>query len=57
MHNIIKAYKSSVLGVIFIAAGIYTGVTAKASWGESTIIIAAGCALLKMNDNIFKKHE
>lgn len=57
MHNIIKAYKSTVLGIIFIAAGIYTGVTAKATWGESTIIIAAGCALLKMNDNVFKKHE
>ncbi len=47
---IIENWKTSLLGCILIAAGLYTGLTAKQNWIESGPIILSGIGLLFSKD-------
>lgn len=46
MHN----WKTSLIGILLIAAGLYTGLTAKQSWIESGPIVMAGAGLIFSKD-------
>ena len=47
---IIENWKTSLLGLALIAAGLYTGITAKQNWFESGPIILSGVGLLFAKD-------
>ena len=51
MKTITKNWKTTVLGLIMIAAGLYTGITAKASWTESMVIMTAGLGFVFSKDH------
>ncbi len=42
MYEFLNSWITSLFGVILIVAGLYTGITGKASWTESSIIILIG---------------
>ena len=46
----LKHWETSMLGIVLILAGVYTGVTAKTSWTESSIIITIGVGFLRSSD-------
>ena len=48
--NIIAHPFSTVLGLVLIVTGIYTGVTARQSWTESSIVIGGGCVVMGLKD-------
>jgi len=43
-------WKTSLIGLLLIGAGLYTGVTAKQSWAETGPIILAGAGLIFSKD-------
>lgn len=43
-------WKTSLLGIVLICAGLFTGLTAKQSWMESGSIILAGAGLVFSKD-------
>ncbi len=43
-------WKTSLLGMILVGAGIYTGFTAKQSWTESATVILSGIVLICSKD-------
>ena len=45
-----KNWKTSFIGSALILAGIYTGITAKTSWTEASIIITMGTGFLFSKD-------
>ena len=47
---LIDNWKTSLLGIILIGAGLYTGLSAKQSWVESGPIILSGVGLLFSKD-------
>jgi hypothetical protein len=47
---ILNNWKTSLIGLTLIAAGLYTGLSAKQSWAESGPIIVAGIGLLFSKD-------
>jgi len=42
MYNFLNSWITSILGVILIVAGIYTGIKGVTSWTESSVIIMIG---------------
>jgi general stress protein CsbA len=46
-----KSWKTTLIGLALIGAGIYTGVTAKTSWTESAVIITMGAGFLVAKDH------
>ncbi len=47
---ILNNWKTSIIGILLMGAGIYTGLTAKQSWAESGPIILAGVGLIFSKD-------
>jgi len=47
---ILNNWKTSLIGIFLMAAGLYTGLTAKQSWTESGPIILAGAGLIFSKD-------
>ena len=43
-------WKTSMLGIVLICAGLYTGLMAKQSWMESGFVILAGTGLIFSKD-------
>jgi protein-S-isoprenylcysteine O-methyltransferase Ste14 len=54
-ENTVKSYKTTMLGLILIIAGIASVFYEKASWMESTSIILVGLGLIISPDTIKKK--
>ena len=50
MKPLLNNWKTSLLGIILIACGIYTGVLARQSWTESAPVILSGIGLLFSKD-------
>ena len=47
---ILNNWKTSLIGILLMGAGLYTGLTAKQSWVESGPIILAGVGLIFSKD-------
>jgi hypothetical protein len=47
---ILNNWKTSLIGILLMAAGLYTGLTAKQSWIESGPIILSGAGLIFSKD-------
>lgn len=45
-----KSWKTSMIGWSLICGGIFTGVTAKASWTDASVTIGIGIGLLQAKD-------
>jgi hypothetical protein len=53
--NITKSYKTTLLGLILVAAGIASVFYEKATWIETTTIILIGLGLIISPDSVKKK--
>jgi hypothetical protein len=52
LNTIVKSsWKTTVVGLALIIAGIYTGVTGVTSWVESNLVITIGIGLLFTKDH------
>lgn len=49
--NITRSIESSVVGSVFIIAGLFTALTGKSTWTESIVIISLGISFLFKKDN------
>jgi hypothetical protein len=45
-----KSWKTSAIGWALIIGGIFTGVTAKATWTDASVTIGIGIGLLQAKD-------
>jgi len=45
-----KSWKTSLIGWSLIIGGIFTGVTAKATWTDASVTIGIGIGLLQAKD-------
>jgi hypothetical protein len=45
-----KNYKTNIIGCVLILAGLYTGITGKSSWTESSVIITIGIGFFVSKD-------
>ena len=45
-----KSWKTSMIGWSLIGGGIFTGITAKASWTDASVTIGIGIGLLQAKD-------
>lgn len=45
-----KSWKTSLIGWSLIVGGIFTGVTAKATWTDASVTIGVGIGLLQAKD-------
>lgn len=51
-HALLTNWRTSLIGLVFIAAGLYSGITAKQSWTESMMVIGAGTGFIFTKDAI-----
>ena len=49
-NNIKRNWKTTIIGLVLTVAGLYTGITAKASWTESLAIISIGIGFVVAKD-------
>ena len=46
-----RSWKTNLIGLLLIIAGVYTGVTSKTTWTESSVIITMGVGFFFTKDH------